>query len=210
MIELEIQFLLDELMIKENPKKVYVVGVDGLGGAGKSTVSNLLKSKLRNKGFGSYVLHIDDFIHTKYIRYNEFEEEWYCYYNIQWRYDYLVKEILLPIKNCSKIDRLIELYDKENDNYVLESIDILQGCILILEGIFLQRKELKGYLDFIIYIDAPKELRLKRVLERDSYIGEIEDIKNKYNRRYFPAEERYLTEYSPVENANLVLRNKLI
>ena len=168
MLEVEFQYLLDKIMTKKNSKKVYVVGVDGLGGAGKSTVSNSLKLKLQNKGYESYVLHMDDFIHTEHIRYNESNEEWYCYYNIQWRYDYLVKEILLPIKNGGKIDKLIELYDKENDNYVLEPLEILQGCILLLEGIFLQRKELKGYLDFVIYIDVPKKLRLGRVLDRKS------------------------------------------
>lgn len=113
MLEAEIQYLLDKIMTKKNSKKVYVVGVDGLGGAGKSTVSNLLKLILQNKGYESYVLHMDDFIHTEHIRYNKSKEEWYCYYNIQWRYDYLVKEILLPIKNGGKIDKLIELYDKK-------------------------------------------------------------------------------------------------
>ena len=208
MVEVEIQSLLDELITKKSSKRVYVIGIDGLGGAGKSTVSNSLQLKLQNKGYETYVLHMDDFIHTKQIRYNGSKEEWYCYYNIQWRYDYLVKKILLPIKDGSKINKLIELYDKENDNYILEAVDILQGSILILEGIFLQRKELKGYLDYIIYIDVPKKLRLKRVLERDSYIGKIGDIKNKYNIRYFPAEERYLSEYCPIENANLVLRSR--
>lgn len=106
--------------------------------------------------------------------------------NMQWRYDYLVKEILLPIKNSGRINKLIELYDKENDNYILELLDILQGSILILKYIFLQRKELKGYLDFIIYINAPKKLRLKRVFKRDFYIGEIEDIKINIINDIFP------------------------
>lgn len=125
MIEPEIESLIDELITKYNSKKVYVVGIDGLGGAGKSTVSNILKLELENKGYKCYVLHIDDFIHNKHIRYNASKEEWYCYYNIQWRYDYLVKEILLPIKNGGRIDKPIELYDKENDNYILESVDIV-------------------------------------------------------------------------------------
>lgn len=40
--------------------------------------------------------------------------------------------------------------------------------------------------------------RLKRVLLRDKYIGELEDIRCKYERRYFPAEEKYILEYSPI------------
>ncbi len=198
--------LLSRLRNEDISRRIYVVGIDGLGGAGKSTIVNSLRLKLQNENYKPYVLHIDDFIYPKHVRYDESKEEWYCYYNIQWRYDYLVREILLPIKNGSKIDKLVELYDKENDTYVLEPICISRGSILLLEGIFLQRKELKSYLDFTIYIDAPQEVRLERVLLRDKYIGESEDIRYKYSRRYFPAEEKYILEYSPIENADFVLR----
>ena len=202
----EVEILLNKLITNRTSKKIYIVGIDGLGGSGKTTVADSLKLKLQSRGYDTYILHIDDFIHPKHVRYNESKEEWYCYYNIQWRYDYLVKEILLHIKNNDQIDKLIEIYDKENDNYILETIGISAGSILLLEGIFIQREELRKYLDFTIYIDTPKQVRLKRVLERDLYIGEVEDINNKYKGRYFPAEEKYISEYCPIENANFVLR----
>ena len=94
------------------------------------------------------------------------------------------------------------------DRYILQPIYIPHGSVLILEGIFLQRKEIKNYLDFVIYLDVPQEVRLNRVLLRDKYIGGLEDIKYKYENRYFPAEEKYILEYSPIENADFVLNYK--
>ena len=198
--------LLRELRNQDISKRIYVIGIDGLGGAGKSTIVNSLKLQLLKKKYHTYVLHIDDFIHLKHIRYDESKEEWDCYYNIQWRYDYLVKEILSPVKRGDKIDKLIELYDKENDGYIKQQILIEHGTVLLLEGIFLQRKEIKSYLDFIIYLDVSQEVRLSRVLKRDGYIGGLKDIKCKYERRYFPAEEKYILDYSPIENADFVVK----
>lgn len=197
--------LLNKLKNEDISKKIYIVGIDGLGGAGKSTIANSLKLQLQSEGCNPYVLNIDDFIHPKHIRYDETKEEWFCYYNTQWRYDYLVKEILSPLKKGDIIDKQIELYDKENDRYVKQQICIPRGSILMLEGIFLQRVEIKSYLDFIVYLDVPQKVRLNRVLARDKYIGGLEKIKSKYERRYFPAEERYIFEYSPIENADFVL-----
>lgn len=202
------EYLLNKLKNEDISKRIYIVGIDGLGGAGKSTIVNSLKLQLQNENYHPYILHIDDFIHQKHIRYDNSKEEGECYYNIQWRYDYLVEEILSPIKRGNKIDKLIELYDKENDTYILQPIHIPHGSILILEGVFLQRKELKSYLDFVIYLDVPKEVRLNRVLARDVYICGLEDIKSKYERRYFPAEEKYTLEYCPIENADFVLKHK--
>lgn len=71
---------------------------------------------------------------------------------------------------------------------------------------FLQRKELKSYLDFIVYLDVPQEVRLNKVLSRDGYIGGFEDIKCKYEKRYFPAEAKYISEYSPIENSDFILK----
>ncbi len=201
------EFLINKLKNEDISKKIYIIGVDGLGGSGKSTLVNSLKSQLQNENYSSYVLHIDDFIHPKCIRYDISKEEWYCYYNVQWRYDYVVKEILSPIKNGEIIDKQIEIYDKENDRYITQRVNLVHSSVLILEGIFLQRKELKAYLDFIIYLDVPQKVRLNRVLARDGYMGGLEDIKCKYEKRYFPAEEKYILEYSPIENADFVLKN---
>ncbi|WP_346938847.1 hypothetical protein [uncultured Clostridium sp.] len=88
--------------------------------------------------------------------------------------------------------------------YILILIE--HDTVLPLEGIFLQRKEIKSYLDFIIYLDVPQEVRLSRVLKRDGYIGGLKDTKCKYERRYFPAEEKYILDYSPIENADFVVK----
>lgn len=202
------EYLFEKLKDENFSRKTYVIGIDGLGGAGKSTIVNSLKLELNNKRHECYILHIDDFINKREIRYDDSKEQWYCYYNIQWRYDYLIKEILEPIKRGEEIKKGIELYDKENDEYTAKQIHIPKGEILILEGVFLQRKELKDYLDFTIYLDVEKEVRLKRVLKRDGYIGDAEEIKCKYEKRYFPAEDRYLMEYNPIGNADLVLKNR--
>lgn len=57
----------------------------------------------------------------------------------------------------------------------------------------------------ILYIDIPEEVRLKRVLERDGYIGNQQQIKAKYDNRYFPAEHYYIKECSPSKNADYII-----
>lgn len=198
--------LINKLKNEDISNKIYIIGIDGLGGSGKTTIVKPLQLQLQNENYHSYVLHIDDFIHPRSIRYNYSKDEWDCYYNLQWRYDYLVKEILSPIKNGELIDKDIELYNKENDNYFTERVNLNYGSVLILEGIFLQRKELRDYLDFTVFLDVPQKIRLNRVLSRDKYIGGFHDIKYKYENRYFPAEEKYILEYSPATSADLVLK----
>ncbi len=53
----------------------------------------------------------------------------------------------------------------------------------------------------MIYIDIPEEIRLERVLDRDGYIGDREQIRAKYENRYFSAERYYTEMCSPAEKA---------
>ena len=195
--------------IKEryDPKYTFIVGIDGLGGAGKSTISESICDLLCSEKYNVTILHIDDFIHPRNIRYNDNYPEWECYYNLQWRYDYLKNDIIKPMKNGSDFIGDIELYDKDHDSYFSQNIYVPNGSIVIIEGIFLQRQELKGIFDFMIYIDVPQEIRLDRVLERDGYIGNKDQIKEKYDNRYFPAEHHYVNTCMPEANADYIIRS---
>lgn len=76
-----------------------------------------------------------------------------------------------------------------------------------MEGVFLQRPELKNFFNYVIYLDIPKNIRLERAIKRDRYIGTDQQIVDKYEKRYFPAEEKYISLCSPKENADLVINH---
>lgn len=185
-------------------RDISVIGIDGLGGAGKSTVSESVCSYLENSGIHTILLHIDDFIHVRDVRYNPAYTEWQCYYDLQWRYDRFIKTIE-KLKAVQGEEVEAELYDKENDCYFTERYSVKGKTAVIVEGIFLQRQELQGVFDYMIYIDVPENIRLDRVLKRDTYIGSEQEIKIKYENRYFPAERQYFEKYRPDISADCLL-----
>lgn len=203
---MEILKIAEQIKKLYNPDRTLIVGIDGLGGAGKSTVSEELHRLLSKENYNITLLHIDDFIHPQKIRYNNNYAEWECYYNLQWRYDYLVNEVVNPIKCGTDFKAKVELYDKDNDTYFYSETNVPVGSIVIIEGVFLQRQELKDVFDYTIYIDIPEEIRLNRVLERDGYIGDKQQIKAKYDNRYFPAERHYIEICSPSQNADYIMK----
>lgn len=184
----------------------HIIGIDGFGGSGKTTSSTKMKQHLTFEGYDTHLFHLDDFIHLKKIRYNRLEREEVCYYKLQWRYDYLIEQILEPIMSGQEIQKEIELYEKETDAYKLEQVWLQPPAIIIIEGVFLQRTILRKYMNDVVFIDVPREERLKRVLQRDSYIGDEMHILEKYNTRYFPAEDIYETTYHPKERADFVIK----
>jgi uridine kinase len=180
-----------------------IIGIDGLGGSGKTTFAGKLERQLKH----AIVFHIDDFIYPRKIRYDESVTPWEAYYYKQWRYEYFIRKVLHPVMSGLTVDESMEFYKKETDQYIRKRITIPVGTQVIVEGVFLQRKELRNYFDFVVYIDVNKNTRLMRVLKRDTYIGTKEEIIAKYEQRYFPAEEMYVKEYNPGHLADLVITN---
>ena len=196
--------IVKELMKQYKKGRTLLAGIDGLGGAGKSTVSDEVSRLLEADGINTEGFHIDDFIHPKAVRYNDEYPQWEQYYYLQWRYEYFLRAVVKPLREGREVPP-IEIYDKDNDCYITDMRSIAEGSIVITEGIFLQRDELNGAFDYMIYVDVPEKERLSRVLLRDGYIGDEADIREKYEKRYFPAEHFYAEKYRPAEKADLVI-----
>jgi uridine kinase len=70
--------------------------------------------------------------------------------------------------------------------------------VVVIEGVYVARPALRGYLDLIVVVDAPRELCLARQLARgENDPAEIE--------RWRAAEEWYLERQDPRRVADLVI-----
>lgn len=177
----------------------YIVAIDGLSGAGKTTLVNLLKDSLEKP----VIIHIDDHIVERSKRYDTGQEQWFEYYQLQWDTNYLKEHLYQKLKQSASCLTL-PFYLKDEDTHSNQTMHLSPNSIIIIEGIFLLREEWKDFYDYIIFLDCPKEIRYERVLQRDTYIRDLEERVKKYNKRYWVAEEYYLNTRKPLELANSI------
>ncbi|MFJ7950304.1 uridine kinase [Lysinibacillus sp. NPDC096418] len=89
--------VIEELLYRYKMRTVknrpLIVAVDGLGGAGKTTLVKNIENELKNICTIS-VIHIDDYIEENNERYNTGYDEWYEYYYLQWNIEKIRDDLL--------------------------------------------------------------------------------------------------------------------
>ncbi|QFG00689.1 uridine kinase [Psychrobacillus glaciei] len=201
-----LQNVIEEINQLEKIDRPYIIGMDGLSGSGKTTLSEKIKEELMNEGFQVIVIHIDHLIVERAKRYNTGHPEWYEYYALQWDVQ-CIKENLFKAVHQKSNHLYLPFYDFDKDQSYSQSINIGQCSIILIEGVFLQRNEWKSFFDFMIYLDCPRDMRNARVLQRDAYIGDMNERLKKYERRYWKGEEYYLLEVDPLKKSDIIIRN---
>ncbi|MGD6831235.1 kinase [Sutcliffiella halmapala] len=195
--------LLSQYKNRNSPYRPFILGIDGLGGSGKTTLALQLKNELKAANCETVILHIDDYIVERENRYQTGYEEWYEYYYLQWDIALIQAELFKKLhSNISLLT--LPFYDNSSNNILDRKVKMPSSAIIIVEGVFLQRKEWRNYFDFKIFLDCTQELRFKRVLGRDVYLGDYQARLEKYKRRYWLAEDYYLNEEKPIENADYI------
>ncbi|MED4174568.1 kinase [Halalkalibacterium halodurans] len=179
----------------------FIVGIDGLGGAGKTTFVKKLSQELKNRHREVIILPLDDYIVEMKKRYETGYEEWYEYYYLQWDVRLLETELFKKLRNNST-ELTLPYYDRATDTIVPKHIHLTPSTIVLIEGVFLQRDEWRDYFDFVLFIDCSHEVRAERVLNRDLYIGDYQTRVNKYKNRYWLAEEHYIKSVDPKKKAD--------
>lgn len=162
---------------------VKLIGIDGHGGSGKSTFAEFLAKDLKAE-----IIHQDDFA------------SWDI--GLNW-WPRLIKDILEPIQKGAK--SLSYERGKWWPNHNPEPVRKQPvTTIMILEGVSSTRKEFRPYLTYKIWIETPRNICLKRGIERDKDQGSSEEIIKKWED-YLKEEDEYIARDNPIENADLVV-----
>jgi uridine kinase len=194
---------LQEVLSKKQRGNRLIFGIDGLSGAGKTTFVQEFEQELQQHHIQSAVLHMDDLIVGRNKRYNTGFEEWYEHYFLQWDIQGLTNQIFMKWERGETILEL-DVYDPQTDTLTIRTINIPSDGILLIEGVFLQRKEWRDFFDLMLYIDCPRNIRFERVTSRGNQDIQDQQRIELYKRRYWAAEDYYLVTEKPLQHADML------
>jgi uridine kinase len=181
------------------------IAVDGVSGSGKTSFADDLAGELRARGRSVVRASVDDFHRPKAERYRMGRNSSDGHYLESYDYDALKRELLDPLAPGGTRVYRTKVFDLETDTPELSQLREAQdGTILIVDGLFLNRDELRDYWDLSIFLDVPFDVATRRCAARD---GSVADYLHSSNRRYVEGETRYLKECRPRDRASIVIDN---
>jgi len=117
--------------------------------------------------------------------------------------------LLKPLGPDGSLEYCSAIYDHLTDSEIeikLRTAGV--NAVLLVDGVFLLRPELREHWDFVIFVDAAFEITLARAMQRDlPRFSRSEDVKKRYQERYIPGQRLYLEECRPRSRADVVVDN---
>jgi uridine kinase len=185
------------------------VAVDGVDGAGKTVLADELARLLRERSVPVIRASVDGFHHPRHVRYRRGRDSPGGYYLDSYDYDALERLLLAPLGPGGDRRFVRAVYDVERERPVAGSVEVADPeSILIFDGIFLHRPELRSFWDYSVFLDVPFEVSVARGAERHRGDPLADpDPEAEINRRYVAGQRRYLRECEPWQHATVVIDN---
>lgn len=184
-----------------------LIAVDGPDAAGKTVLADELAAGI--SGMRPVIrASIDGFHRPSRERLRQGPLSPDGYYADSFDYDALCRHLLRPLRSGDR--RIVAAtFDLDADAPVTPAPFVAPPeAVLIFDGVFLLRTELRAYWDLAIYvhISADETLRRARVRDLDRF-GSIEEIERRYLARYLPGQAIYREVADAINAADIVLDN---
>ena len=183
------------------------IGIDGIDCAGKTTLADHLASLVEESGRPPIRAGIDGFLRPKAERYRRGALSPEGYYRDSFDFAAVRRGLLDPLAPGGDRRYVTAICD----GWAEEPVAPVRGiapddAVLLFDGVFLQRPELRDAWDLMIWVDVPFDEALRRAGRRDR--GRFgPGVAERYLTRYQPGQRLYLAECRPAERADLVVRS---
>ncbi len=181
------------------------VAVDGVDGAGKTLFADQLADVLTAGGRTVIRASVDNFHRPLFERYRRGRNSPVGFWLDSYDYDRLRGELLDPLSPGGNGIYRTSVHDLASNQPVEQRAQHCPpGAVLLIDGLFLHRDELRDYWDLSIWLEVPFTVTAARMARRD---GTSPDPDDPSMARYVGGQRLYLAECTPAHRANVVLDN---
>lgn len=178
-----------------------LVAVDGVDGAGKTVLADELAAVLGRRGDRVVRTGIDGFHRPRAERYARGRSSPEGYFHDSFDLDAFRRCVVAPVRAGAGQVRTAAFDHRVDAPVEGRRVDVA-GAVVLVDGVFLQRDELRGVWDLVVFLRAAFEATYARMSVRD---GSPPDPQHPDNRRYLEGQRLYLRGCRPEERADIVL-----
>ena len=183
-----------------------LVGVSGIDGCGKGYVARQLEARLALHGVTPAILNVDGWLNLAEKRFNQSDPAENFYENAI-RFDQFFAQLLLPLRDRRSVRLVADLTEETTSQYRKHTYDFKDVSVVLVEGIFLFKREYRTHFDLAIWIDCSFPIALARAIDRAQEGLSAAKTIAAYETIYFPAQKIHFSHDHPRENADLVFEN---
>ena len=183
-----------------------LVGISGIDGSGKGYVTKQIVDELQRSGNNAVAIHVDGWLNLPSVRFSHHKPAEHFYAHAI-RFDEMFSRFVLPLVRDGFIDLDMDFVEETAIRYKTRRFKHTGMDIVVLEGIFLFKKDFQHYYDVTVWIDCTFETALQRAIDRSQEGLSAENTIGVYNRIYFPAQRIHFSVDDPRSLADFIYPN---
>ena len=192
-------------------ERALLVGISGIDGSGKGFVAaqvakSLSKAGNFSPGYNLAVVGADAWLNLPHIRFAE-ENGAQHFYDSAFRSDEMFERLILPLRDHREVDLEMAFTEETATAHRRHRYHFREVDIVLVEGIFLFKREYRSLFDLTCWIECSFETALARAVKRRQEGLPPKETIRAFETIYFPAQRIHLHRDNPRAAADMLLPN---
>jgi uridine kinase len=188
--------------------RAMLVAISGIDGSGKGYFAKKLAKILSERHLRVATINIDGWLNLPTKRFSNTDPAGH-FYRHAIRFDELFVQLVFPLLDCRSICVEADYAEETATEYRKHTYDFEKIDVIILEGIFLLKRQFHSYYDLSLWIECGFDTALERAIARSQESLPPDATVSVYQTIYFPAQEIHFHHDQPRATVTAIINNDL-